>query len=86
MYIIQGALCIIQGVITSVDYSSSSHELCSSSDDRSISLWSCKVHDLREHHRWDGCVFTRTLQLYGHMARVWQAKLLTDNIVSVSEV
>jgi len=37
--IIQGVLCIIQGVITSFDYSSSTHQLCSSSDDSSICLW-----------------------------------------------
>jgi len=43
--------------------------------------------DSAEHHRsWHSCVFSESQQLYGHLARVWQAKLLTDGIVSISEV
>ena len=76
----------IQGVITSIDYCAATHQFCSSSDDRSIRLWSCTSHDVRQQHRWDSCDFTETRQLYGHMARVWQARLLTHSIVSISEV
>jgi len=80
-------MCDTQGVITSVDYYASTHQLCTSSDDRSICLWTCASRDpAHRHHRWLGCVFIMTRQLYGHMARVWKAKLLSSGIVSISEV
>jgi len=77
--------CVLQGVIVSIDYCVSSHQFCSSSDDRSIRIWTCTAHDSTQHH-WHRCVFIETRQLYGHMARVWKAKLLASGIVSISEV
>ncbi|KAJ7317114.1 hypothetical protein JRQ81_003276 [Phrynocephalus forsythii] len=67
------------GVIFSICYSESKGLLASASDDRSLRLWD--VGDLRAATDSAPCL----LVCYGHQARVWSVKLLSDSILSVGE-
>lgn len=67
-----------EGVIFNIDYNKKRGVLCSVSDDRTIRLW-----DMRMERGIMGG--DPTMTLYGHTARVWDARLMTDVIVSIGE-
>ena len=64
-----------EGVIFSLNFNKPGTLLSSVSDDRSIRLW--KVTNL--------ATFEPLLVVYGHAARVWDAKLLETCFVSIGE-
>ena len=70
-----------EGVIFSINFNKSGTLLSSVSDDRSIRLW--KVTNLSTFES-NGCV-EPMLVVYGHTARVWDAKLLETCFVSIGE-
>lgn len=70
-----------EGVIFSMNFNNSGTILSSVSDDRSIRLW--KVTNLLTFES-NGCV-EPLLVVYGHTARVWDAKLLETCFVSIGE-
>ncbi|MGH0160499.1 UNVERIFIED_CONTAM: hypothetical protein FKN15_057572 [Acipenser sinensis] len=76
-----------QGVIFGLAYQPHRGLLASASDDRSVRLW--EVGDLSEEGGvWGsgGAGGPRCLQiLYGHQARVWAVRLLSDWLLSVGE-
>lgn len=64
--------------------------MCTVSDDRSIRLWQAKgptvsVTGEWRSQDWLSVTFELIHVLYGHSARVWDAALLSDFIVSVAE-
>lgn len=69
-----------QGVIFKINFNNSGTLMTSVSDDRSIRLWELTYSALD---------FTGQVQLllilYGHSARVWDAKVLTNFLVSIGE-
>lgn len=85
-----------------VEYDSRRRQICSVSDDRSIRVWQVatpsfegmllgvddKIHgtDAMNTNDWRLAEFRALLVLYGHAARVWDAKVLADGYVSVGEV
>ncbi|XP_031568393.1 WD repeat-containing protein 6-like [Actinia tenebrosa] len=73
-------LCGHEGVIFKINFNKSGTLMTSVSDDRSIRLWKL-THA--------GLDFTGEVQLllilYGHSARVWDAKVLTNFLVSIGE-
>ena len=82
-----------QGVIFGMHFSRSLMRLCSVSDDRSIRLWQLASPEESNHSnnslslaQWESMEYSLTHELYGHGARVWDAKLLSGCIVSVGEV
>ncbi|XP_071793458.1 tRNA (34-2'-O)-methyltransferase regulator WDR6-like [Asterias amurensis] len=69
-----------QGVIFNMSYHHKRNLLCSVSDDRSIRLWHLDLESIPRVQSDDA-----QKVLYGHSARVWDAKILDDTIVSVGE-
>lgn len=69
-----------EGVIFKINFNNSGTLMTSVSDDRSIRLWELT---------YIGLDFTGQVQLllimYGHSARVWDAKVLTNHVVSIGE-
>lgn len=70
------------GVIFSLTWDWSSSSLCSTSDDRSIRLWTIT---LSEKYDWKSSSVTCSQIFYGHSARVWRSIIILDYIVSVGE-
>ena len=70
-----------EGVIFSINFNKMGTLLGSVSDDRSIRLW--KVTNLKTFES-NGCV-DPLLVVYGHTARVWDARLLETCFVSIGE-
>nr|XP_006818580.1 PREDICTED: WD repeat-containing protein 6-like [Saccoglossus kowalevskii] len=68
----------LEGVIFSINYKHS--KLCSVSDDRSIRLW--QMDDLVHLSELPS---TPIMVLYGHSARVWDAVMMDESIVSIGE-
>ena len=81
-----------QGVIFSITTHAARQLLCSVSDDRSVHLWKVNSDltdlDLSDWtiSNWVRATFDLIHILYGHTARVWQAVLLSNGLVSVGEV
>lgn len=81
-----------QGVIFSINYQPKLQRLCSVSDDRSIRVW--QIHSASSNTEciplssldWNYVHIEPLLTLYGHSARVWDAVLLSEKIISVGEV
>ncbi|OQV25069.1 hypothetical protein BV898_01278 [Hypsibius exemplaris] len=79
------------GVIFSIDYHHPRRLLCSSSDDRSCRVYHCLfVEDSTASAspsvvQWLGVTFTLQYALYGHEARVWRGRILSQFIVTVGE-
>jgi len=81
--------CVFQGVIFNVDYNPNLGLICSVSDDRSIRLYSLTFNEApagASLDSWESVQSELLHVLYGHSARVWDVKLLTDCFVSVGEV
>ncbi|XP_065883613.1 tRNA (34-2'-O)-methyltransferase regulator WDR6-like isoform X2 [Dysidea avara] len=71
-----------EGVIFSVRFSNHGDHICSVSDDRSVRLWQLPDHYSDQ----TGLEITQaSVVLYGHTARVWDAIILPNGIVSVGE-
>ena len=75
----------------SIDFNERLQQICSASDDRSIRVWkicsSCvDMESEAIENRWKHCTFELVHTLFGHRARVWNARLLDDCIVSIGEV
>ena len=70
-----------EGVIFSINFNKAGTLLSSVSDDRSIRLW--KIPNLKSLET-NGCVEPFCL-VYGHTARVWDAKLLEKCFISIGE-
>ena len=83
---------ILQGVIFSINYHQQHRQICSVSDDRSIRLWqiarapSASDNDECSLFEWEKVAFKPLHILYGHLARVWDVRLLDKYIISVGEV
>ena len=78
----------LQGVIFSMDYHADRQLLCSTSDDRSCRVYRCSFHASASSsplNRWKSVIFTFLHALYGHEARVWRGKILSDCVVTVGE-
>ena len=79
-----------------VEYDSRRRQICSVSDDRSIRVWQVAFPsssdgknngaDVMNTDDWRLAEFCPIHVLYGHAARVWDAKVLADGYVSVGEV
>ncbi|KAL3864776.1 hypothetical protein ACJMK2_006430 [Sinanodonta woodiana] len=77
-----------QGVIFSIDYCPKTKRICTVSDDRSIRLY--QLHfptgsDALSLGDWHLVQSSLLHVMYGHLARVWDVKLLSDKIISVGE-
>lgn len=78
-----------QGVIFSVSYDERSRLISSTSDDRSVRLWSVSSpkNGRLSAEDWRNASVTLTVTIFGHTARVWQSYILADKkIISVGEV
>ena len=70
-----------EGVIFAINFNKQGTLLSSVSDDRSIRLWTISNMQTFDSN---GLVEPHTV-LYGHSARVWDAKLLRSGFVSIGE-
>ena len=93
VHVVLSFFAYFQGVIFAVDFHQGHMQICSASDDRSIRLWQLRCHgdgEMLSSDRmlthWEDVSFEELCVFYGHSARVWGAKLLTDHIVSIGEV
>jgi hypothetical protein len=72
-----------------VSYDAECQRICSTSDDRSVRLWSVDFELCDGSNRvtqWKEAKITLLHTMYGHTARVWR-NIITDNvIISVGEV
>ncbi|XP_021924396.1 WD repeat-containing protein 6 isoform X2 [Zootermopsis nevadensis] len=76
------------GVIFSVSYDAASQYICSTSDDRSVRLWSVDLQLSDGSNRvtqWKEAKITLLRSMYGHTARVWRNIMVDDVIISVGE-
>ncbi|XP_054270578.1 WD repeat-containing protein 6-like [Macrosteles quadrilineatus] len=81
-------LCGHKGVIFSVRYNAQSSQICSTSDDRTVRVWSVASSTDKPltAQDWKEATITLTVTIFGHMSRVWQSCILTDKrIVSIGE-
>jgi hypothetical protein len=72
-----------------VSYDPDSHYICSTSDDRSVRLWSVdlQLSDGCNHvTQWKEAKITLSHTMYGHTARVWRNIIIDNVIISVGEV
>ncbi|KAK3598434.1 hypothetical protein CHS0354_014057 [Potamilus streckersoni] len=77
-----------QGVIFSIDYCPRTKRICSVSDDRSIRLYQLHFptgNDSLSLSAWHLVQSSLLHVMYGHLARVWDVKLLSDKIISIGE-
>ncbi|PNF20195.1 hypothetical protein B7P43_G16418 [Cryptotermes secundus] len=76
------------GVIFSVSYDPDSNYICSTSDDRSVRLWSVDLQlsdDCNRVTQWKEATITLLHTMYGHTARVWRNIIIDNVIISVGE-
>lgn len=81
--------CSQQGVIFSVSYDAATQFICSTSDDRSVRLWSVDLQLSDSSNRvtqWKEAKITLLHTMYGHTARVWRNIIIDNVIISVGEV
>ena len=80
-----------QGVIFSMTFNPRHQLLCSVSDDRSIRVWRVDTGQSPSGGQdvgqlsWTSAQFVLVHVLYGHTARVWDARYLGNNLVSIGE-
>ncbi|GAB1604303.1 WD repeat-containing protein 6-like [Argonauta hians] len=79
-----------EGVIFSIDYDPKRQLLCSVSDDRSIRIWKLVFPKKRRHGNvlpkdWRQATGCLVHVLYGHLARVWTARLMESGVISIGE-
>jgi WD40 repeat protein len=76
-------------VIFSVSYDPASQLICSTSDDRSVRLWSVDIHlSVGSNHvtQWKEAKITLLHTMYGHTARVWRNIIIDNVVISAGEV
>ncbi|XP_069695221.1 tRNA (34-2'-O)-methyltransferase regulator WDR6 [Periplaneta americana] len=76
------------GVIFSVSYDSSLQLICTSSDDRSVRLWTVHMPQTEGSSRvsrWRDAQVRLLHTLYGHTARVWRNVIVNNAVISVGE-
>ncbi|EDV19700.1 uncharacterized protein TRIADDRAFT_61749 [Trichoplax adhaerens] len=74
-----------EGAIFSITFANENY-LCSASDDRSIRLWQVNedwISDPRKERK--PVILSPLKTFYGHKARVWDAYLLSDYVISIGE-
>lgn len=79
------------GVVFSVSYDPLTNIICSTSDDRTVRLWS--VYDKEEKKKkkncnlmdWRDVSVNLLATMYGHTARVWRAIIKKNTVVSIGE-
>jgi hypothetical protein len=72
-----------------VSYDPDSNYICSTSDDRSVRLWSVDLQLSDACNRvtqWKEAKITLLHTMYGHTARVWRNVIIDNIIISVGEV
>ncbi|XP_050348246.1 WD repeat-containing protein 6 [Nymphalis io] len=77
-----------KGVIFSITYNSEKAIIVTTSDDRSVRIWSiCNTEPVSYETRsyWNNANITCVHTLYGHMARVMRSLITNDLIISIGE-
>lgn len=76
-------------MIFSVSYAPECQVICSTSDDRSVRIWSVDLELCDGSNRvtqWKKAKITLLHTMYGHTARVWRNLIIDNVIISVGEV
>lgn len=76
-------------MIFSVSYDPECQVICSTSDDRSVRIWSVDLQLCKGSNRvtqWKEAKITLLHTMYGHTARVWRNLIIDNVIISVGEV
>ncbi|KAJ8665194.1 hypothetical protein QAD02_006856 [Eretmocerus hayati] len=75
-----------KGVIFSVSVCPMNHIICSTSDDRTVRLWSVSCSSAtNEDINWKNVKIRLETTMYGHLARVWRAIIFKHFILSIGE-
>lgn len=74
-----------QGVIFSIHYNPKAGLICSTSDDRYAIIWSVASRDLLTELSHSEVQIVQKCSLYGHTARVFKCRVLSDSILTAGE-
>ncbi|XP_012255908.2 WD repeat-containing protein 6 [Athalia rosae] len=75
-----------KGVIFSIKFDFATRLICSTSDDRTIRLWSVEFEksDCKT-LQWENAVISLRTTMFGHTARIWRALIWRDFVLSIGE-
>ncbi|XP_046616157.1 WD repeat-containing protein 6 isoform X1 [Neodiprion virginianus] len=74
------------GVIFSVTFDPITSLICSTSDDRTIRLWSVGINSSDNGiQKWKNANISLMTTIFGHTARVWRAAIRKDFVISIGE-
>nr|XP_033338866.1 WD repeat-containing protein 6 isoform X1 [Megalopta genalis]XP_033338867.1 WD repeat-containing protein 6 isoform X1 [Megalopta genalis] len=75
------------GVIFSVIFDPVTNFICSTSDDRTIRLWSinCNSRENETDVNWKNAKIMLTRTIFGHTARVWKCIINNDTLITIGE-
>ncbi|KAF2897199.1 hypothetical protein ILUMI_08973 [Ignelater luminosus] len=74
-----------KGVIFSIHYNPKAGLICSTSDDRYAIIWSIASRDLLTELSLSKAQIVQRCSLYGHTARVFKCRVLSDSVVTAGE-
>lgn len=88
LYILRFFLFLFQGVIFNIFFDKTTQTICSTSDDRSVRVWTKKnpVKKLISIQDWENETYILTHTMFGHNARVWRCFVANNYIISIGEV
>ncbi|XP_076278928.1 trafficking protein particle complex subunit 31 isoform X2 [Lasioglossum baleicum] len=75
------------GVIFSVIYNPITKLICSTSDDRTIRLWTINCSDKENENdiNWREAKITLTRTMFGHTARIWRSIIRNETLITIGE-
>ncbi|XP_076618371.1 tRNA (34-2'-O)-methyltransferase regulator WDR6-like isoform X1 [Colletes latitarsis] len=75
------------GVIFSVIFDLHTKLICSTSDDRTVRLWTVKYNDHKEGNdiNWKKVEIKLLRTMFGHTARVWRSIIRNDTLITIGE-